>query len=125
MTILYAPGDYWTATPDQRKRICNGCGTKGLGGWLVPDTLWGINITAACDIHDWMYHQGTTILDKKAADRVFLNNMLRTIGGEGNSVLLKPVRRLRARSYYRFVRYFGGPAFWSGKNARHEERAAP
>ena len=125
MPRFYAPADYWTANEGIRKLICNGCGTKGLGGWLVPDTFWGLNITAACDIHDWMYHYGSTILDKKAADRAFLNNMLRTIETDGELALLQPLRRIRARSYYRAVRDFGGLSFWRGKNGMREERASP
>ena len=123
MTMLYAPADYWTAKPRARKRICNGCGPKGFGGWLVPDTLWGLGITAACDIHDWMYHHGATRGDKDEADRAFRNNMLRIIDGEGGA-LLKPLRRHRAKIYHAAVRDLGGPAFWNDKNAVYEMQAA-
>lgn len=116
---LYAPISYWEAGPADRAGICNGCGTKGLGGWLVPDTLYGLSITEACNIHDWMYAQGDTIADKEQADRAFLNNMLRIIESKSIRILLWP-RRMRAMKYYSAVRDFGGPAFWQGKNAPGE-----
>jgi hypothetical protein len=119
MTIkiaLYAPETYWKLAPHQKKKICNGCGTKGLVGAVVPDSLWGMDITEACNIHDYMYATGETIDEKYEADRVFLNNMLRMIDGAKS---WWPVRFMRSRAavkYYYAVRDLGGPAFWSGKN---------
>jgi len=112
---LYAPQEFWKAPEELKKRVCNGCGTKGLGGWLVPDTLYGLSIERACDVHDFMYEIGKTIEDKQAADRVFLNNMLRIIEAESIGIL-KPLRRARAIKYYGAVVDFGGPAFWCSKN---------
>ena len=112
---LYAPESYWTATPEQRKTICNGCGVAGWKGKLVPDTMWGLNISKACDIHDWMYHFGKTEEDRCEADRVFLNNLIRIINAEGGWLAF--LRRYRATTYYNAVHSFGGPAFWDNKNA--------
>lgn len=112
---LFAPKSFWAATDEERWVRCNGCGTKGLGGWIVPDTLWGLDITFLCNIHDWMYSEGKTIEDKEEADRSFLNNMVRLIDAK-SSRWLRWIRRSRAMSYYSAVRDFGGPAFWSGKN---------
>lgn len=119
MHELFAPADYRQATAEQKRDICNGCGTKGLGGLITPDTLYGLSINAACDIHDWMYVFGRTIADKEEADRVFLNNMLRIIEAK-SGLLLRWLRRRRAMTYYSAVRDFGGPAFWAGKNAPEE-----
>ena len=114
---LYAPSGYITATAAVRDSVCNGCGTAGLGDFLVPDTIWGLSVREACRIHDWMYVFGETIADKDEADRVFLNNMLRLIQARNSCRLLTGLRRVRARTYYRAVRMFGGPAFWRGKNS--------
>ena len=111
---LFAPPEYWELTPIAKKEICNGCGAKGTG-WLVPDTLWGLSVEEECNIHDFMYYDGETIEDKEKADRVFLNNMLRRIEAKSWAIL-KPLRRHRAKLYYRFVRDCGGPAFWANKN---------
>jgi hypothetical protein len=115
---LYVPKSYTEATNEQLERVCNGCGTKGFGGLFVPDTMWGLNITECCNIHDWMYEKGETDKEKQEADRVFLNNLLRTIEAEEGwkAWLLAGVRRRRALKYYEAVRVFGGPAFWNGKN---------
>lgn len=114
--ILYAPPSYIAASAEVRARVCNGCGTKGWKGKLVPDTIYGLKISEACNIHDWMYAQGSTLADKDEADRVFLNNILRIIAAEGGINALQWLRRRRAHTYYESVARFGGPAFWDGKN---------
>lgn len=115
---LYAPETYWTASPEVRAQVCNGCGP---GGWklkLIPDTVLGLSVRECCNIHDWMYTCGRTIEDKDAADRAFLNNMLRLVNDATGfwASVLRYHRRLRVAEYYEAVHLFGGPAFWSGKN---------
>lgn len=117
LPLLYAPEEYWLLTDSERACISNGCGAKGICGWIVPDRIWGLSITEACNIHDFMYFMGETKEDKEHADRVFLNNMLRLIEVNTKWDWLKKLRAKRARTYYRFVCEYGGPAFWAGKNA--------
>ena len=119
---LYAPIDYWDMPAEEKDRTCNGCGTKGLGGWFVPDTLWGLSITECCNIHDYMYSRGLHINDKDEADRAFLNNMLRVIDEGTQWKLVKWLRHRRAWAYYQVVSQFGGPAFWVDGNIEEEER---
>ena len=121
---LWCPESFKRATSEERERKCNGCGTKGLGGILVPNTLYGLDVTEACDIHDWMYAEGTTVSDKNTADRVFRNNMLRIIHARPHGVgLISFLRRRRATKYYKAVKHFGGPAFWSaGKHGQQTEQ---
>lgn len=117
MAKLYAPEAYWNLSAKAKKKICNGCGPKGLGGFwgfIIPNTLWGLSILEACNIHDFQYHEGRSINEKDSADRTFLNNMVRIINGSGR--LLRPLRRYRAMSYYSAVKDFGGLAFWKGVN---------
>jgi hypothetical protein len=120
MQLLFAPAEYWTAK--DKDTVCNGCGTKGLVGYVIPDTLYGLSITAACDIHDFMYDRGLTLADKEEADRVFLNNILRLIETKPGK-FLQFLRCRRAMIYYSAVRDFGGPAFWAGKNKAGEMMA--
>jgi len=115
-TTLYAPASYVNAPPAVRAEICNGCGTKGLCGFVIPDSIWGLDITESCHIHDWAYYEGQTLADKEEADRVFLNNMLRLIDAASGFGPLRWLRRWRAMTYYNAVRDLGGPAFWAGKN---------
>lgn len=113
---LYAPESYICASPEVRKQVTNGCGP---GGWkvdLVPDTVWGLDISEACNIHDWMYTVGETVTDKAEADRVFLNNCLRLVDAGSKNWILRGLRRQAVKDYYDAVHYFGGAAFWAGKN---------
>ena len=110
MSKLFEPDGYKALTAAEKSKICNGCGSKGLGGWLVPDTIWGLNITGVCNIHDFMYSQGTTLKDKEYADRIFLNNLVRKI--DSGSKLLRWLRRRRALKMYWAVKTFGEAAFW-------------
>lgn len=120
MMQLYAPELYWSLAPETKKEICNGCGSAHAKFDFVPMYIYFLCITDACNIHDYMYHVGETLADKEEADRVFLNNMLRLI--EAGTGWLKIFRRRRALKYYEAVTAFGGPAFWSGKNASSEFR---
>lgn len=113
----FAPESYVRAIPEVRAALVNGCGP---GGWkidLVPDTIWGLDISEVCNIHDWMYVTGRRLEDKDEADRVMLNNMLRAINAAGGWWILRFLRRRRARIYFESVHIFGGPAFWAGKNS--------
>jgi len=99
---------------DELLKICNGCGAADARIDLVPDTIWGLCIRSACEIHDFGYKVGKTIEDKEVEDRRFVNNMVRLI--RLYSVwFLKSLRLKRAAVYYLTVRYLGGPAFWRGK----------
>lgn len=110
---LYAPPDYWALTDDERA-CYNGCGTSGWKGAVVPETMWGLNVTRACNIHDHMYKYGMSEEDRAEADRVFLNNLMRIINARGG--WLTWLRRYRAVTYYNFVRKYGSVHFWDGKN---------
>lgn len=124
---VWAPRSYWSLHPDEKNRICNACGPANSKFDFVPDTIWGLYIGEVCNIHDYMYNEGRTLEDKKAADRIFLNNMLRLIEGKTKRYLIKYsiikiknpllwLRRRRAEKYYWAVDKFGGPAYWREKN---------
>lgn len=122
MTSLSAPASFKSATPEERAKVCNGCGSAKAKFDFVPDTAWGMSITASCDIHDWQYNYGRTIEDKEEADREYRNNMLRqadeacfTKGGGFFQRWLKRRRYARINFYYISVKNFGGPSFWAGK----------
>lgn len=105
---LLAPHSYLQAPPAVRARVCNGCGTKGWKGLLVPETLYGLCVAEACDIHDWMYHVGQTEVDRYFADEVFHSNLNRLISK--GTWWMRLLRRHRALHYFSAVREFGrGP----------------
>lgn len=111
MLKLFADPGYWELTTEEKAKICNGAGPRGFG-YLVPDTIWGLSVTAAADIHDWMYYVGTVENDKKRADKIFLNNMVRIIEDKTWFNWLRKLRCHRAEIYYKAVVKFGGPAFY-------------
>ena len=73
MLKLFEPSGYTALSADEKSEICNGCGSKGLG-WLVPNTIYGLNITDCCNIHDYMYSQGATLKDKEFYENLTSNN---------------------------------------------------
>jgi len=103
---------YQKLTPDMKARICNGCGAKGMFDF-IPDTMYGMKICEACNIHDYDYFMGKTISDKHKADLRFLGNLIILVN-KGN-VVLRFLRRRRALKYYEAVRELGDKAFWAGK----------
>jgi len=129
---LFAPESYWTAKAHGHVHefVDGGCGPGKFGDWLVPDTILGVNVTPACEIHDWMYLMGRTIEDKNKADRAFRNNLIRLIRAAKRPRLVpkciwRRITRWRLRTaqlYYEAVRDFGGHAFWEGKNKNSEYR---
>ena len=117
---LYAPESFHAATRDQRNEVCNGCGSQSALFDYVPDTIWGLDISQACNVHDWMWHTGLDERDRTAADLAFLNNMLRLIDAAEGVWFMKWLRRKRALKYYNAVRDFGGAKYWENKNAPNE-----
>jgi len=105
---------YDEAPEEIKKTTCNGC---GAGGWkydIIPDTLYGLDITEICNIHDWMYCHGLTLEDKKIADDLFYLNLRHAI--KKGVWFLRYLRYMLAFEYYQAVSHFGERAFLVGKN---------
>jgi hypothetical protein len=102
---LEAPERYFRMFEAEKRLVCNGAGSKGWG-WLVPDTMWGLSVTEAANIHDYMYWWR---LGRKESDKLFYKNMLSIINNKGG--FLRYPRRLRAYTYYKAVRVFGAAAY--------------
>ena len=113
---LIVPVSYKQASKKLKKKICGGCGPGKWGDYFVPDNLLGLDITEACNIHDWMYHCGETLEDKIKADRIFMKNMVALIVQKSWFDPYKWKRLTKARLklaaiYYRAVDEFGEDAF--------------
>jgi hypothetical protein len=113
--VLIAPASYWEASAPRRGEVCNGCGPSGWKNKIVPETMWGLNIQAACQIHDWMYEFGQDEIDKDVADDLFLTNLIAIIENHGG--WLTWLRSYRAMTYYRAVKDAGDESFWKNKKA--------
>ncbi len=117
---LCVPKSYYDASPEELTHIVNGCGAAG--SWLstfIPERFKGLDISLACDIHDWCYHHGQDWNDKLIADRIFLFNMIVVIDNaevNGDGKNKSRDRRDRSKLYFDFVSKYGKSAYLSGKN---------
>ncbi len=117
---LYAPISYWEATEEERNDTCNGCGAKS--GLDVPDTFYGLDVSIACNIHDWMYHIGITLADKLFADAIFRLNLSLIIDDSNKwyNKVLSPLRHSRAGKYYTAVVLWGNTAYWDKRECNED-----
>ena len=98
---LYAPPGYWNLNQEQYKKICNGVGPRGWG-WVFPETIWGMKITAEADVHDFCYFQQ---YEFEYSNKLFYENVKRSINKKGG--LLKWPRRARNKIYYGLLQGLG------------------
>jgi hypothetical protein len=100
-----------------------GCGPGGLGDILVPDKMYGLDVSDACRIHDWYYrfYGDNSEGGRREADEILKNNLLRIVRKKSKSRILRWLRTRRCRTYYGFVRFAGGPAYYSERNVEDEE----
>ena len=108
---LWSPKSYRDATDEQRANVCNGCGPSGWKAHLIPETVWGLSISAACNIHDWMYSEGGKESDRVFADRMFLINMQRLVDSKSKLKVLRWLRHRRIKKYFFAVKEWGGNYF--------------
>jgi hypothetical protein len=95
-----------------------GCGPGGIGDFLVPDTIYGLSIKPACQVHDWDYRfgEGHSEEERKKADKRFLTNMFLIIDDHGGNFIIMALRRRRAKEYYLAVRWFGAAAYFEERS---------
>ena len=106
--------------------LCNGVGSE-VGTWwqrwlyrVTPNTIWGMDITPASDIHDVEY----TVPDhfnskfnaenyRHESDMRFRRNI--DVLADRGWWVLRAKRKARARAYYYVLRQFGAESFYAGK----------
>jgi len=88
---------------------CKGCGPGGIGDVLVPDTMWGLDVSEACRIHDFEFRFCKDRSKKafKAANKRLLQNGLIIVKLKSNRWYFKRMRIIRCYTYYYFVKAFG------------------
>lgn len=79
--------------------MTNGCGREGIEGRIVPDTIWGLDISPVCRVHDWMYADADTTEEENYADAIFGANLISLIQQKTKSSILKWLRLRRAYKY--------------------------
>ena len=108
--MMRYPAGYWGLSQAERAAMCNGMGPRGFGA-LIPESIYGLSITRAANIHDVAYAIGTTRAERLMADQDFLANVRSIIETHTRSALLRRLRRARAQWYYWTLRAVGGWAY--------------
>ncbi len=103
---------------------CNGCGPSGWLSIFIPNYFYGLDISEACQIHDWDYYEGTDWTDKLEADTRFLYNLMVIINrNDIHTDTLTTQKRLdRAILYYKFVSKYGESAFIADRKGVHTKK---
>lgn len=109
---LRAPkGFYEILLPDLMDIVGKGgCGPGNKGDYLVPDTIYGLNVKPACVIHDTRYASVSNDNEQYEADKEFLYNMFTLIDKQTKWAFLRWARHRRALKMYEAVR-LGGSKF--------------
>ena len=115
------------SSPRKFLSYCNGVGSQT--GWFnkliyhfIPNTIWGLDITPASDVHDVEYaypHIFNNLLEalefKFSADKRFKRNVFTLIDTKTRWEWLKRLRKARAMEYEFILRHCGEESFLSGK----------
>ena len=107
--LFYAPDAYRALLPEELAGIVNGCGAQGWRIDLVPDSLAGLDISADCSCHDFMYSLGGDEQARRFADVVLYNNLTHRILMAGG--VFQAFRMAGAAIFYKAVRAGGGEYF--------------
>ena len=108
---LLAPLSMIKASMPEIMRKTNGCGRAGWEERAVPDTVYGLDISCACRVHDWMcgeaeersaLHQDQDRLTEEEifADKIFAANLVGYIKGK---TPFAPLCWLRLRRIFKYV----------------------
>ena len=93
------------------ERGCDYCGPEGsLIAKIVPDTIYGVDVSYCCFLHDQAYRKGGTKADRLEADRDF-RDLLRARAAARLPLLLQPLALIRCQIYYLAVRALGWRCF--------------
>ena len=108
---LLAPDSFWETDEQTLSMMVGGCGPGKYGDYLVPDSMYGLSIKAACIVHDYEYAIGKVMNDKRRADLHFLENLLFIVNKKSKWKIAKWFRGYRVMSYYLAVANGGDSSF--------------
>lgn len=88
----------------------NGCGREGLEARLIPDTIWGLDVTPVCRVHDIMYQQAEERArrhrdqarlkaEEAFSDGIMACNLVQLIQQRTSNKVLRWLRLRRAHKY--------------------------
>lgn len=96
------------------------CGAgDGWGDKIVPESIWGIVVTLACFVHDFMWEiSEATWKDFHHSNSVFMINIIsivQALSYNNKWNPLKALRMYRAATYFNAVDSAGQKVFWKIK----------
>ena len=97
---LLTPLSMLRLSMDAIMEMTNGCGREGVENVLVPDTIWGLDISPVCRVHDYMYIHADSLAEENYADAIFGANL---IGIIQQKTSFPPLKWLRLRRAYKYV----------------------
>lgn len=90
---------------------CCGAG-DGIGNGLVPETMYGLLISAACHVHDKSYEEAEPVWsDFHSSNYMFLVNLLSIIRAKSANFFMRRLRNRRAMRYFTEVDEIGAIIF--------------
>ena len=98
--ILLTPLSMLRLNMDAIMEMTNGCGREGIEGRIVPDTVWGLDISPACRVHDYMYIHADSLSEENYADAIFGANLISLIQQKTS---FPPLKWLRLRRAYKYI----------------------
>ncbi len=84
--------DYRLRAPEgfDPSQVVGGCGPGKWGDRIVPDSILGVDIGPACDIHDYCYLIGETEEERTNADIELFSNGFRILKQRSSKIMLAP-----------------------------------
>ena len=109
---LLCPISMATMRMDDIMLQSNGCGREGMEGRLGPDTIWGLDVSPVCRVHDIMYQQAQDrarrhkdqarlTAEEHFADGIMACNLVQIINNHSGNRFM---RWLRLRIASRYIR---------------------
>ena len=119
---LIVSDGFWDKWEEKRKN-CNGCG-NGINKYVVPNTVYGLNIRICCCVHDDDYDKGGTEEDRALADENLHDNIEIVIDLYDRWYYPNELAKKRADTYRFVVQQVGDDAFnySDGRNNKKDKK---
>jgi hypothetical protein len=103
---ILAPRYYWDYTKEEKEKLLNKCGCDPVTSSLVPNSIFGTDLSMACKVHDAMYINGKTPADKRLADDLFDKNLVISVN-KSSKGFMRSIKLGVAKVYYWAASFFG------------------
>ena len=112
--VIPASGFQWPHPTFKGFPTC--CGAGKVGDKVIPDSIWGVNISPACFIHDQMWALASADwCDFHMSNAILFVNLAAIIQARSANWATRDLRLARAATYLLAVSTVGAPIFWGMK----------